>query len=82
MDECATLCLQDPNCETFSFNADFGGLCDLYGNTLAEGGFVANADGGVPFYDQACYVCEAIGAGGEVQRGRRGLSRRKSRGKA
>ena len=57
--DCATLCLQTDGCLTFSYNVDFGELCDLYGNTLAEGDFDAGEEGGVPFYDADCFVCSA-----------------------
>ena len=57
---------------------DFGELCDLYGNTLAEGGFDPNAIGGVPFYDRACFVC-AGASGGNAPAGKRGLGIRGAR---
>ncbi|KAK4692582.1 hypothetical protein P7C71_g4654, partial [Lecanoromycetidae sp. Uapishka_2] len=54
VEDCEALCSQNNLCESISYNADFGELCDQYGNTVTEGGFEANQYG-VPFYDRGCF---------------------------
>lgn len=52
--DCEALCLQNDQCKTISYSVDFGSLCDLFGNTAAEGGFEANQYGN-PTFERGCF---------------------------
>ena len=54
IEDCEALCKDNKECVTIQYNGDFGQLCDLYGNTVAEGGFEPN-EYGSPTYERGCF---------------------------